>query len=77
MHVDASNSNGFLVGDVMIHEYTNSTLKELIKWERISIEPSSEDLQTSHHKFSRRQQDVSGSLETIACKEGDYYMIGP
>ncbi|KAI5387300.1 uncharacterized protein LOC127107705 isoform X2 [Lathyrus oleraceus] len=71
MHVDASNSNAFLVGEVQIHEYTNSILKELIKWERISVEPSSENLQTSHHKLSRRQHDVhSASLETVPCEAG-------
>ncbi|KEH30815.1 asparagine synthase [Medicago truncatula] len=71
MHVDASNSNGFLVGEVQIHEYTNSTLKELIKWERISVVPSSENLQTFCPKFSRGQQDVhSASLETVPCEAG-------
>ena len=44
MHVDASKSSVYLVGEVKIHEYTNSMLNELIKWERISVEPSSEDL---------------------------------
>lgn len=78
MQVGASNSNGYLVGEVKIHEYTNSMLKELIKWERVSIEPSSEDLQTSCHKFSIRQQDVhSASLETIPREAGDYHIIVP
>ncbi|GAU28919.1 hypothetical protein TSUD_59300 [Trifolium subterraneum] len=71
MHMDASNSNGFLVGEVQIHEYTNSILNELIKWERISIEPSSENLQTSRHKLSRVQQDLhSISLESVSHEAG-------
>jgi len=78
MHVDASNSNGFLVGEVQIHDYTNSTLKELIKWERISVVPSSENLQTSGPNFSRGQKDVhSASLETVPCEAGYYYGIVP
>ncbi|WJX50672.1 hypothetical protein P8452_36944 [Trifolium repens] len=71
MHEDASNSNGFLVGEVQIHEYTNSILNELIKWERISIEPSSVNLQTSRHKLSRMQQDLhSISLESVPHEAG-------
>jgi hypothetical protein len=74
MHGDASNSNGFLVGEVQRHEYTNSILNELIKWERISIEPSSENLQTSRHKLSRMQQDLhSISLESVPHEAGDYH----
>ncbi|XP_061360374.1 uncharacterized protein LOC133304360 isoform X3 [Gastrolobium bilobum] len=61
VHVDASNTNGYLVGEVKIHEYTNSMLNELIKWERISIEPNPEDLQASCHKFSGRQHDLAVS----------------
>lgn len=78
MHVDASNSNGFLVGEVQMHEYTNSTLQELIKWERISVVPSSENLQTSCHKFPRGQHDVhSASLETVPHEAGYYHVIVP
>ncbi|MED6157287.1 hypothetical protein PIB30_021937 [Stylosanthes scabra] len=46
LDVDASKSNGLMAGEIKLHEYTNSMLKELIKWERISIEPKSEDLKT-------------------------------
>ncbi|KAJ1414057.1 Nucleophile aminohydrolase, N-terminal [Sesbania bispinosa] len=71
MLVDASNTNGYLVGKVKRHEYTNSMLNELINWDRISIEPSSEDLQTSCNKFYRRQQDIhSASLEAVPCEAG-------
>ncbi|XP_057420965.1 uncharacterized protein LOC130714995 isoform X2 [Lotus japonicus] len=64
MHVGTSNLNGYLVGDVKMHEYTNSMLNELIKWERISVEPRSEDLETS------RRQDDSASLEAVPCAGG-------
>ncbi|KAK7362451.1 hypothetical protein VNO77_04565 [Canavalia gladiata] len=66
VHMDASNSSGYLIGEVKLHEYTNSMLNELIKWERISVEPSSEDLQTSCCKFSRKQHDTClSSLEAV------------
>ncbi|RYR17810.1 hypothetical protein Ahy_B03g062488 isoform A [Arachis hypogaea] len=45
LDVDGSKSNGHMAGELKLHEYTNSMLKELIKWERTSIEPNSEDLQ--------------------------------
>lgn len=78
MYVDASNSNGYLVGEVKRYEYTNSILNELTKWERTSIEPSSEDLQISRHKFCRRQHDVhSASLEAVPCETGDYLKVVP
>ncbi|KAK9276100.1 hypothetical protein L1049_005631 [Liquidambar formosana] len=41
--MDASKVDGRLVGEVKRHEWTNPILKGLIKWERTSIEPKSED----------------------------------
>ncbi|XP_045814485.1 asparagine synthetase domain-containing protein 1 isoform X1 [Trifolium pratense] len=71
MQEDTSNSNGSLVGEVQIHEYTNSILNELIKWERNSIEPSSENQQTSQHKLSRMEQDLhSISLDSVPHEAG-------
>ncbi|CAJ2650380.1 unnamed protein product [Trifolium pratense] len=71
MQEDTSNSNGSLVGEVQIHEYTNSILYELIKWERNSIEPSSENQQTSQHKLSRMEQDLhSISLDSVPHEAG-------
>ncbi|KAK7251940.1 hypothetical protein RIF29_35566 [Crotalaria pallida] len=68
VHVDVSSLNEYLVGEVKIHEYTNPLLNELIKWERTSIEPNSEDQQISRHKFSRRHDMHSTSLEP--CETG-------
>ncbi|RDX85244.1 Asparagine synthetase domain-containing protein 1, partial [Mucuna pruriens] len=71
VHVDASNSSGYLAGEVKIHEYTNSMLNELIKWERISIEPSSEDQQTFCHKLSRGQCAMHlASSEAVSNETG-------
>ena len=72
MHVDASKTSGYLVGEVKIHEYTNSMLNELIKWERISVEPSSEDLHTFCHKLSLGQHAKhQPSSEAVPNKTGD------
>ncbi|TKY58944.1 Asparagine synthetase domain-containing protein 1 [Spatholobus suberectus] len=71
VYLDASNSSGYLVGEVKLHEYTNSMLNELIKWERISVEPSSGDLQTFCHKFSRGQHAMHlASLEAVPNETG-------
>ncbi|XP_028754081.1 asparagine synthetase domain-containing protein 1-like [Neltuma alba] len=71
VHVEASNSNRGLIGEVRRHEYTNSTLKELIKWERTSIEPKPEDLRTSQYESSRMQHNVHSTLlEAAACETG-------
>ncbi|RZB42122.1 Asparagine synthetase domain-containing protein 1 isoform B [Glycine soja] len=71
VHVDASKTSGYLVGEVKIHEYTNSMLNELIKWERISVEPSSEDLHTFCHKLSLGQHAKhQPSSEAVPNKTG-------
>ncbi|KAK7368331.1 hypothetical protein VNO80_10356 [Phaseolus coccineus] len=58
LHVDVSKSGGYLVAEVKMREYANSMLTELIKWDRISVEPSSEDLRTCCHKLSRGQRSI-------------------
>ncbi|XP_019445895.1 PREDICTED: asparagine synthetase domain-containing protein 1 [Lupinus angustifolius] len=70
VYVNASNTNGHLVGEIKKYEFTNSMLNELIKWERTSIEPNSEDLQISRHEFSRRHDMHSPSLEAVPCELG-------
>ncbi|KAF7827969.1 asparagine synthetase domain-containing protein 1 isoform X1 [Senna tora] len=68
--VDASSSNGCLFGEVRRHEYTSSMLKELIKWERTSIEPKYEELPSS--------QDVNSTpLETVPCETGPIQFSTP
>ncbi|KAK4263594.1 hypothetical protein QN277_028985 [Acacia crassicarpa] len=71
VHVEVSSSNQGLIGEVRRHEYTNSMLKELIKWERISIEPKPEDLHASQYKSSRKQHNVhSTPLEVSPYETG-------
>ncbi|KAF8378576.1 hypothetical protein HHK36_029921 [Tetracentron sinense] len=40
--INASKANGCLVGEFRKHDWTNTVLKELIKWERTFVEPKSE-----------------------------------
>ncbi|KAG5076345.1 hypothetical protein JHK82_055040 [Glycine max] len=78
VHVDASKTSGYLVGEVKIHEYTNSMLNELIKWERISVEPSSEDLHTFCHKLSLGQHAKhQPSSEAVPNKTGSIHPAIP
>ena len=68
--------DGSLIGIVKRHEYTNSMLKELMKWERTSVEPNVEVPQTSQYEYARRQHDMHAtSLETVLYETGDYYII--
>lgn len=69
VRVDVSSSNQGPIGEVRRHEYTNSMLKELMKWERTSVEPKPEDLHTSQYKSYRKQQNVhSTPLGEAPCE---------
>jgi hypothetical protein len=68
--------DGCLVGEVRKHEWTNAMLKELIDWERTSVEPKPEDLYFSHCKTLRKQHDVHSACSNIlSSKSGDYHNI--
>lgn len=62
---DAPKLDGCLVGEVRKHEWTNSMLKELIVWERTSVEPKPEDLYSSHGKILMEQHDVHSACSNI------------
>ncbi|GMY25837.1 asparagine synthetase domain-containing protein 1-like isoform X1 [Fagus crenata] len=62
---DAPKLDGCLVGEVRKHEWTNAMLKELIDWERTSVEPNPEDLYFSHCKTLRKQHDVHSACSNI------------
>ncbi|CAJ1939726.1 unnamed protein product [Sphenostylis stenocarpa] len=71
VHVDVSKSSGYLIAKVNMHEYTNAMLNELIKWDRISVDPSSEDLQTYCHNLSREQLAIQmASSESVSNETG-------
>ncbi|KAL6187796.1 hypothetical protein ACLB2K_039191 [Fragaria x ananassa] len=59
VNIDAPDCDGFLVGEVKKHEWTNAMLEELIKWERASIEPKPEELHISRCETVRGQHDMN------------------
>ncbi|CAK9316770.1 unnamed protein product [Citrullus colocynthis] len=72
---DALRTDGYLVGEVKRHEWTNESLKELVEWKRTCIVPEPGDSSTPYHKdlLSQHQshsaclpnlQSVSGSIQT-------------
>lgn len=75
VHVEASSSNQELIGEVRRHEYTNSMLKELIKWERTSIEPKPEDLASQYKPFRKQHNVHSTPLEADPSETGNYLII--
>ncbi|KAF5449508.1 hypothetical protein F2P56_029947 [Juglans regia] len=69
-------SDGFIFGEVRKHEWKNAMVKELLDWERVSVEPKPEDAELSHCKIAREQHgpaqaSISGPAKTvlIALKE--------
>ncbi|WCJ22100.1 Asparagine synthetase domain-containing protein 1 [Euphorbia peplus] len=47
LSMDSTELNGCLFGEVKKHEWVNTTLLDLIKWERVNVEPKPEDLHFS------------------------------
>lgn len=71
MSFDAPKLDGFLVGEVRKHEWRNAILKELLDWERTSVEPKPEDLYFSLCKTPREQPDMhSASSNILPPKSG-------
>ncbi|CAK9142424.1 unnamed protein product [Ilex paraguariensis] len=54
----ASSMERYMVGEVKKHEWTNPMLRELIKWERTSVEPKPEMSYDSNKKVPSGQQDI-------------------
>ncbi|KAF3431594.1 hypothetical protein FNV43_RR26325 [Rhamnella rubrinervis] len=60
--VAAPDRDGFMVGEVKKHEWTDAMLEELIKWERNCVEPKPEELLTSCLPM---QASVSVAAQTL------------
>ncbi|KAA8529326.1 hypothetical protein F0562_033875 [Nyssa sinensis] len=58
MSMGASETDGCLVGEIRKHEWSNSMLQELIKWERNSVEPKPEELSISRIKIPNGQHNM-------------------
>ncbi|XP_010320854.2 uncharacterized protein [Solanum lycopersicum] len=50
-------TDDYLIGEVLKHDWTDPKLKELITWERTSIQPKPEDLHVSHQKVYSKKED--------------------
>ncbi|KAK8659327.1 hypothetical protein V6N13_029532 [Hibiscus sabdariffa] len=61
MSVDATKSDGIFLGDIKKHEWTNVMLKELIEWERVSIEPEPTQLDFSRSRTLNAEHDINSS----------------
>ncbi|XP_016451119.1 uncharacterized protein LOC107775846 [Nicotiana tabacum] len=57
LSIGTSGTDEDLVGEVLKHDWTDPKLKELITWERTSIQPKPEDLLASHQKVHSRKED--------------------
>jgi len=75
---DAPKLDGFLVGEGIKHEWRDAILKELLDWERTSVEPKPEDLYISLCKPPREQHDVhSPSSNILPSKSGGIHVDIP
>ncbi|EOY01678.1 Asparagine synthase family protein, putative [Theobroma cacao] len=69
MSVDATKLDGRFFGDIKKHEWTNVMLKQLIEWERVSVEPKPEELYFSCSKTLGAEHDInSASSGSVAAQ---------
>ncbi|KAF5449509.1 hypothetical protein F2P56_029947 [Juglans regia] len=69
-------SDGFIFGEVRKHEWKNAMVKELLDWERVSVEPKPEDAELSHCKIAREQHGMHSAHSNIfPSKSGEYHII--
>ncbi|MBA0621093.1 hypothetical protein Godav_006744 [Gossypium davidsonii] len=66
MSVDVKKSDGSFHSEIKKHEWTNAMLKELIEWERVSIEPKPAELNFSHSRTSSAELDINSSSSVLA-----------
>ncbi|MBA0743973.1 hypothetical protein Gogos_006619 [Gossypium gossypioides] len=66
MSVDVKKSDGRFHSEIKKHEWTNAMLKELIKWERVSIEPKPAELNFSHSRTLSAELDINSSSSVLA-----------
>ncbi|CAN4124600.1 unnamed protein product [Withania somnifera] len=66
LSIGASGTGEDLIGEVLRHDWKDPKLKELIAWERTSIQPKPEDLCASRQKVYSRKEDspLTPSIQT-------------
>ncbi|XP_059317182.1 uncharacterized protein LOC132067834 isoform X2 [Lycium ferocissimum] len=57
LSIGAIGTDEDLIGEVLKHDWTDQKLKELITWERTSVQPKPEDLHVSRQKVYNRKED--------------------
>ncbi|XP_060215095.1 uncharacterized protein LOC132641955 isoform X2 [Lycium barbarum] len=57
LSIGAIGTDEDLIGEVLKHDWTDQKLKELITWERTSVQPKPEDLHVSRQKVYSRKED--------------------
>ncbi|KAJ4831422.1 hypothetical protein Tsubulata_023217 [Turnera subulata] len=71
LSVGVSNPDGCIVGEVKRHEWANTMLMDLIKWERVSVQPKPEDLNVSACLTSSGQHQMhSASSDAMPFQSG-------
>lgn len=64
MSVGDSRMNGYLVGELRKHNWTDPNLEKMIQWDRTHVEPKDEELYVSS-KMDTSKQDLSYSTNSI------------
>lgn len=68
---DALRTDGYLIGEVKSHEWTNESLKELVEWKRTRIVPEPGDISTPYHKdLLSQHQSHSACLPNLQSVSG-------
>lgn len=65
IHMDALETDGCLVGEVKMHEWTNPMLRALIKWERALVQPTPDNLQFSDFGYEPAQSVLLALRESV------------
>lgn len=73
MSVDVTKSDGRFLGEIRKHEWTNVMLKELIEWERVSVEPKPEELYFSRSKTLSAECDTTSASSGMLLLNYNFY----
>ncbi|XP_016435480.1 uncharacterized protein LOC107761729 isoform X3 [Nicotiana tabacum] len=73
LSIGASGTDEDLIGEVLKHDWTDPKLKELITWERTSIQPKHEDLLASRQKVYSTKED--SRLTPSVLMESNFYRL--
>lgn len=76
LSIGASGTDEDLIGEVLKHDWTDPKLKELITWERTSIQPKHEDLLASRQKvYSTKEDSRLTPSVLMESKLGQYHIV--